>query len=147
MKNRKGMVLSLASLATSLGLVGAGLAFARDDESKLHKAMEKVQAANGKITKNLRTPAAFKKGQKDVVDAAKELSKIGKEVRDEKEPAKEQKKDQKEWTKLMDDYIKACDDFAEAAGKSDATQPATKDNYKKVTATCTACHKDFRKED
>jgi len=147
MKSRKGIALASTALASALMFAGVTLATAPDEDSKTHKAMEQVQVKNAFIVKNLKTAAVFKKNQKEIAENAKALSKLGKDVRDETEPAKEAKKDQKDWTKLMDDYVKACDDFAEFVGKSDTTQATAKDKFKPVTATCAACHKDFRKDD
>lgn len=147
MKNRKLTILALTALATGVGFAGYSMALAGDDDSPLHKAMEQVQAKNAFILKNLKTPALFKKNQKEIVDSAKALSTLGKSVRDEVGPAKEMKKDQKEWTTLMDSYVKESDAFAEAVAKPDMTQAVAKDKFKAVTASCTACHTPFRKDD
>ena len=147
MKNRKLTILALTALATGVGFAGYSMALAGDDDSPLHKAMEQVQAKNAFILKNLKTPALFKKNQKEIVDSAKALSTLGKSVRNEVGPAKEMKKDQKEWTTLMDSYVKESDAFAEAVAKPDMTQAVAKDKFKAVTASCTACHTPFRKDD
>lgn len=147
MLNRKGSVLALTALATGLGAAGFSLALAADEDSKLHKAMESVQAKNAFIVKNLKTAAVFKKNQKEIVEAAKALATLGKDVRDETEAAKEAKLPQAKWTELMDSYIKESETFAEETGKSTANQADAKTAYKKVTATCAACHKDFRKDE
>ncbi len=146
MSIRKGSALAVTAMATALGF--AGFAFATsDDESKLHKAMEQVQAKNSFIVKNVRTAAVFKKSQKEVVEAAKALAQLGKDTRDETEPAKEKKKPQEDWTKLMDAYITECEKFAETAGKADAQQADVKKAYTAVSGTCAACHKDFRPDE
>ena len=147
MKNRKLTILALTALATGLGFAGYSMALAGDDDSPLHKAMEQVQAKNAFILKNLKTPALFKKNQKEIAESAKALATLGKSVRDEMGPAKEMKKDQREWTTLMDSYVKESDAFAEAVAKPDMTQVVAKDKFKAVTATCTACHTPFRKDD
>ena len=147
MKIRKASLLVLTALSTGLGFAGYNLAVAGDDDSPLHKAMEQVQAKNAFILKNLKTPVLFKKNQKEISDNAKALATLGKSVRDVTEPAKEAKKDQGEWTKLMDSYVKEADSFADLVAKPDTTQAVAKDKFKAVTATCTACHTPFRKED
>jgi cytochrome c556 len=146
MKSRKLSILALTALVTGLGSAGYSLASA-DDETPLHKAMEGVQAKNAFIVKNLKTPALFKKNQKEIADSAKALSTLGKSVRDDTEAVKKEKKTQKEWTDLMDAYIKESDAFATAVSAGDAAQPAAKEKFKSVTATCAACHAVFRKED
>ncbi len=146
MKSRKGSVLALTALAVTL-CAGLSLAVARDDDSKLHKAMEKVNKHNGTITKNIRAAAAFKKNQKEVVDAAKGQAKIGKEFREEAVPTKDGKEDKKMWTELMDSFVKESESFAETAEKSDAKQADVKEAYKKVTAACSACHGKFKPEE
>jgi cytochrome c556 len=144
MKIRKGYAL----VFSALGLAGFGLAVASDDEpTKLHKTMEEVQVKNAFIVKNMKTAAVFKKNQKEIAESAKKLAELGKSVRGETEPAKEQKKEQKDWETLMDAYVKASEDFATEVAKADMTQPKAKDAFKTVTATCAACHKDFRPED
>ena len=147
MNHRKTSILALTALATGLGFAGYNMALANDDDSPLHKAMEQVQAKNAFILKNLKTPALFKKNQKEIAESAKALATLGKSVRDEMGPAKEMKKDQREWTTLMDSYVKESDAFAEAVAKPDMTQAVATDKFKAVTATCTACHTPFRKDD
>jgi cytochrome c556 len=147
MKIRKLPILAVTAFATGLGYTGYSLAMTGDDETPLHKAMEAVQAKNAFIVKNLKTPVLFKKNQKEIAENAKALTTLGKSVRDDTEAAKKEKKTQKEWTDLMDSYIKESESFATAVAASDAAQPAAKDKFKSVTATCAACHAVFRKED
>ena len=148
MKSRKGTALALTALVTSLGYAGFSLALADDDDkSKLHKTMEMVQAKNSVIVKGVRNEANFRKSQKDVAEAAKELVKLGKDVRDETGPAKNEKKDQKAWTDLMDDFIKESDAFAEEVGKDGMKGADAKTKYRDVSKTCSACHEIFRKEE
>ena len=84
---------------------------------------------------------------------AKNLGQAQKEFKDgisagqKDEAAKEAKQPQAKWTELMDNYIKESETFAEESGKSTATQVDAKAAYKKVTATCAACHKDFRPDE
>lgn len=131
-----------AALATVL-LTASGLSFA-DDDSPLHKLMEKVNAKNNAITKAVRTPVAYKKAQKDLAAYADDLAKLGKEARDMKSAAEKQKKSVGEWTKLMDDYVKSCEEFKDVVSKSETGQAEAKSAHGKVKATCTACHNVFR---
>ena len=147
MKIRKRSIFALTAIGSSFGLASFTLAMAGDDDSPLHKAMEQVQAKNAFIVKNLKTPAVFKKNQKEIAESAKALVTLGKSVRDVTEPAKESKKSQQLWTDLMDAYVKEADDFATEVAKPDVTQVDAKKKYTAVTGTCAACHKDFRKDD
>ena len=98
--------LSTLAVATALAAFGftalAGQDFGKDDASPLHKLMEKVQVQNATILKGVRNPVQFKKSQEDVVKAAEELGKLGKEAKDFTEPAKAQKQ---RWQKGMPDTI------------------------------------------
>ena len=146
MQIRKRSVFALTALAFSFGLAGFSLAIAGDDDSPLHKSMEQVNAKNIFIVKNLKTPANFKKNQKEIAESAKALATLGKSVRDETEPAKEAKKSQKLWTDLMDAYVTEADLFATEVVKPDMTQAEAKKKFSAVAGTCTACHKEFRKD-
>ena len=137
---------TLAAAVTAVTLAASGLALA-DDDSPLHKLMEKVSANNNAITKGVRTAVAYKKAQKDLASRAEELVKLGKEARGETEPAKKQKKSQAEWTKLMDDYITEAEALHSVLAKSETTQVQAKAAHKKVKASCTACHNVFRVDD
>lgn len=139
---------TLAAAVTAVTLAATGLSFA-DEDSPLHKAMEKVTAKNNLITKGVRTPVAFKKMHKDVVAAAEELVKLGKSTRDDKESATKQKKSQAEWTKLMDDYIAKAEVLHTVASKGSTKkdQEDTKKAHTAVKATCASCHNVFRIED
>jgi cytochrome c556 len=136
--------MTLAAAMTAVTVVFTGFSLADDQDSPLHKLMERVNAKNLVITKGVRTPVAYKKAQKDVADAATELAKLGKDARKETGPAKAQKKTQTEWEKLMDDYIKKAEGLAEVTGKPSATQVEAKSAHNAVKATCTACHNVFR---
>ncbi len=155
MKIRKLTLLAATLCTFVLSAVGLSTLRAQDfgegkDETKTHKVMEKVQVEHAKILKGVRNPASFRKSKDDVAAAAKELVKLGKEVRNETDAAKEAKdvKDaQKKWTDLMDAYIKEADSFAAAVAKPDADQTDVKNSYKTVTKTCGDCHDVFRVEE
>ncbi len=144
MIRRKGAILALTSFA-AVGV--AAIVFADDEESKLKKTMESIQAKSSLILKNTKNAAAYAKGKKDVATAAEALIKLGKEVRDDTDAAKEQKQPQSKWTELMDAYIKEAEDFSKVAGKDDAKQADVKKAWNNVSASCSACHKIFRKDD
>lgn len=145
MPKRKGTVLAATAIAAAL--MATGYSVARDEDSPLHKIMEKVQVKNAAILKGVRNQVNFKKSQKDIVAAAKDLNKYAKEAKelppDEAKPAEMKAK----WNALMDDFIKEAGDFGDAAEKDDAQQLAIKNQYKKVQKTCTDCHKVFRPDD
>lgn len=145
MKNRKGSVLALAALLTAMGFAGFALAEPRDE--KLHKAMEQVRDKNAFIAKNIRSEANFKKNKQGVVDAAKALTKIGKDFREADVADKTGKKNPKAWTAFMDAYIKETEKFAEDAAKDGAKQPDVKKAYANVSGTCTKCHDVYREEE
>lgn len=150
MKSRKFSVLAGAMIATAAAALGVNAVAAReghDDDSPLHTIMEKVQAEHSKVLKAVRNPASYKKAQAEVATAAKALVQLGKDSREFTEPAKEQKQPQEKWTELVDLYVKESQGFADLVAKPETEQPAAKDGYKKVQATCTACHDVFRKED
>lgn len=137
---------TLAAAVTAVFFAAAGLSFA-DEDSPLHKLMEKVSAKNNAITKGVRTGPAFKKAQKDLASYADEMIKLGKEAREDKGPAEKQKKTLAEWTKLMDDYIAKTESFRQVVAKSDAKQAEAKSAHNQVKASCTACHNVFRVEE
>lgn len=148
MLSRKGFVLASTTLATMMmGVAGISMAMADDDETKVHKAMEAVQAKNSFVVKNIRTAVAFKKSQKEVVEAAKALAQLGKDVRDETVLDKNNKENKKLWVELIDSYVKESEAFAEIAAKDGADQPTVKKAFGAVGATCAACHKDFRPDE
>ena len=155
MKIRKLSLLAATLFAFVLSAAGLSTLSAQDfgddkEATKTHKVMEKVQVEHAKILNGVRNPAMFRKSKDDVVAAAKELAKLGKEVRDETDSAKAAKdvKDaQKKWAELMDVYVKEAESFAALAAKPDADQQKVKTAYKTVTKTCGDCHDVFRKED
>jgi len=136
-----GFVVTMLSTVFVVGLVIA------DEKSKTHLAMEKIQIRHTAILKTVKNAANFKKGQKDVVTAAEEISKIAKTVRDETEPATAKKQPQAKWTAYMDALIKETDGFSKAAGKSDADQGTLKKAYNAVSKACSDCHHDFKEEE
>lgn len=144
--NRKWIVLT--ALMSSVALVGAGFTLADDDDdSPVHKIMEKVQKENLAITKAVRTAASFKKAGKDVPKHAEALVKLAKEAREHKEPAEKQKQPFEKWTQLMDAFIQTTEQFSKDAEKSGVEQMQVKAAYKGVTKKCQDCHTIFRVED
>lgn len=144
---RKFTALIVSFASTSLLLAGISLAQDKED-SELHKIMEKVQASNGAILKAYRTAVSWKKDQKKASEAAEALVKLGKEAKPlGAEPIKAQKKTQKEWDDLMDSFVKEAEGFVKVAGKDGMTNVEAKKSYRKVSASCTACHEVFRIEE
>jgi cytochrome c556 len=141
---RKWITLVAMMFAVALSATGLTLA---SEKSKLEEIMEKVNAKNVLITKGLRTPAAYKKAQKEVLASAEDLIKLAKEAREEKGPAEKQKKTYEEWTKLMDDFIKKSEDLKVIAESSAGTHEKAKAAHAAIKASCANCHKDFRVED
>ena len=138
---------TLAAAVTAVCLTATAFAFADDDDSPLHKLMEKVTAKNNAIGKGVRTAVAYKKAQKDLPALADELIKLGKDARAFTEPAVKQKKSQTEWVKLMDDFVKKTDDFKGVVSKANASQAEAKSAHNVVKASCTACHNVFKVDD
>jgi len=138
---------TLAAALTAVILTATGLSVAADEDSPLHKIMEKVTAKNNAVTKGVRTAVAFKKAQKDLPALADELIALGKEARPFTEPAKKQKKSQAEWEKLMDDYVQKTEAFKGVVSKSGVSQAEAKSAHNVVKASCTACHNVFKVED
>ncbi len=140
----------LATVATAVALMATEASFADDENSPLHKLMEKVGSKSNAIKKAIRTPVAYKKDRDAVVKHADELIELGKQAREMKESVEKQKKTMAEWQKLCDDFIKKSTEFKEFAEKSGTTkndQEATKKAYASVNTSCTACHNVFRVED
>ena len=97
--------------------IATGLSLGQDQEKKdkehetpLGKIMEKVQKHNIALTKATRTPAAFKKSQKDVEKLAKEMVKLAKDARplsqDYLKNAKDEPNPKKKWEEIMDAFAK-----------------------------------------
>lgn len=144
--NRKWSVLG--GTVAVVALLAATLPAADDDESPLHKIMEKVQASNSTIVKGVRTAVSYKKAQSDVARASEEMVKLAKDAKPLGDgPAKAQKKPVEDWNKLADDFVKQAQDFSVLAAKADTTQVQAKDGYKAVQKSCTACHEVFRVEE
>jgi cytochrome c556 len=147
--NRKWATLAVMTIVSAFAAAGFSLA-QEEDDSPLHKIMEKVQSENGKITKGIRNPVMFRKSQKDVVTAAENLVKLAKEAKPLSDVAKENKDIEepvKKYDELSADFIKEAEDFHKFVSDEKVEQKAAKDAYKKVTKTCTACHDLFRPEE
>jgi cytochrome c556 len=141
--------IALAVTLMSSAMVVAGIAIADDEkETPLGKVMEQVQGKHVLIMKTYKTAATWKKGQKDATSAAEDLVKFGKEAKPlGGDVIKKMKKTQKEWDEKMDTFLKEADNFAKVSGKSTTTNAQAKDAYKKVSASCTSCHNDFRSDE
>ena len=140
----------LATVATAVALTATGATFADDENSPLHKLMEKVGSKSNAIKKATRTPVAYKKDHEAIVKHADELIELGKQAREMKEAVEKQKKPMAEWQKLNDDFIKKSTEFKEFVEKSGTTkndQEAAKKSYTFVAASCTACHEAFKDKD
>jgi cytochrome c556 len=138
--------ISLAVMsAVSVAL--AGISMADDEDSPLHKLMEKVNTTGNAIKKATRTVVAYKKSQAELPKLADEMIKLATEAKKFKEPSEKQKKQYSEWEKLCDDWIKETEKFKELVAKPTTKQEAAKKAYNSVNTTCTDCHKVFRVED
>ncbi|MEJ7638186.1 MAG: hypothetical protein WKF75_09490, partial [Singulisphaera sp.] len=144
MKNRKGSILALTTLAVGLGFAGLGLA-AADDESPLHKAMEGVQAKNAFILKNLKTAAVFKKNQKEIAQSATALATRARACATPR--SHQEKKKARALDQVHGRLRQGVRDLRRGRRQEETTQADAKTKFKVVTATCTACHKEFRPED
>ncbi len=111
-----------------------------DDETPLHKLMVKVQQSNTTILGGTRNAANYKKKQEDVVKAAEELAKLGKEAKKFTEPAKEKKKEQKDWEDKSDAFVKEVEKFSALLADKATDQAKAKAAYKDVGKKCTECH-------
>src|SRR5262245_25788238 len=102
-----------AAFGTTLSIAVVTAAVAgpvTDDETPLHKVLEKVNINNTAILKGTRSAANYAKGQKDVAKAADELSKLSKEAKGlGDEAVKAQKKTMDEWNKLAEALIVETD--------------------------------------
>ena len=142
--NRKWTILGAVMAAVALSV--AGFSLADDDDSPIHKLMEKVNSKNAAINKSVRTPVAWAKDGKKAADNADELTKLFKEAREMKESSAKQKKPFDLWQKLMDEQIKETETFA-ALARTNPKQAEAKAAFEKVKKACAECHKDFRVED
>jgi cytochrome c556 len=145
---RKLPIVLAAMCATALIGVGLSAQGARqDDESPLHKIMEKVQANNVSILKGVRTAVNYKKSQGEVADAAKQLVELGKQAKPlGAEPAKKENQPISKWEALNDAFVKEAQAYAELLAKKDTDQKTAKASYKTVQKSCTDCHDVFRKD-
>jgi cytochrome c556 len=147
--NRKCVATAVTLLSAALFLTGLSLA---DEDSPLHKAMEKVQAKNAVITKAYRSTATFAKGQKDASAAADELVKLAKEAKGyyeyvSKDVKADPKASKEKWEGFMDEFIKEAGTYAKLMAKPDTKQAQAKEGYKAVSKTCSNCHDIFRKDE
>ena len=147
--NRKWATLAVMTFLSAFVVAGFTLA-QEEDESPLHKIMEKVQSENGKITKGVRNAVMFKKSQKDVVTAAENLVKLAKEAKPLNDVAKENTEVEdavKKYEEFSANFTKEAEDFHKFVSGDNVDQKEAKAEYKKVTKTCTTCHDVFRIED
>lgn len=135
----------MGGTVAAIAVLAAGFSVADDDDSPLHKVMEQVQKDNTTITKGVRNAVMYKKSQAEVLKAAEDLVKQGKDAKPLGDgPAKAQKKTVEDWNKLSDEFIKQADEFVSLLGKKDTDQAKAKEGYKSVSKSCTACHDVFR---
>jgi len=142
-------ILLVPSLVVVVG-IGNQLSLADDHETPLGKIMEQVQKHNITITKGTRNATTYKKSQKDVAKAAKELVKLSKEAKpftDYLKNAKDAENPQQKWDEIMDAFTKYSEELAEKAADETATQKDVKDVFQNVKKTCSDCHTVFRVED
>lgn len=146
---RKWMVFAL-SAGVLISIAGAGFAPADDEETELGKLMEKVQKHNNTIKKGVRNLPSFKKMQKDVAKASKELAKLAKESKDSKDALKKAKNEadpQKKWNELSAAFIEKSAKLSEVAGKADPSYDDTKSAFSAVSKSCADCHGVFKVND
>jgi cytochrome c556 len=138
--------------AVLLVTAGAGVSLVaafHDDDTPLGKLMEKVNKANGVITKGTRSKVNYNKAQKDVVTKAKELAKLAKEAKPFKDAlkhAKDEAEPQKKWDLLMDEFEKSSVKLSEVAEKPDSYDDAKKE-FATVKKSCVDCHKIFKNDE
>ncbi|HMB05789.1 MAG TPA: hypothetical protein VKP69_18890 [Isosphaeraceae bacterium] len=147
----------LAGTMASITALTVGISMADDEESPLHKIMERVNENNSAINKGIRNALKFQQAQKDVVARAEELvvlAKKAKPIKDAVKKAKDVPDADAKWDKYMDDFEKAADNLAKVAAKSFATgeqakkvQEEAKKEHTAVKKRCTECHNVFRVEE
>jgi hypothetical protein len=145
---RKWMVLAAAMV--SVTTLSVGISMADDEDSPLHKLMEKVNAKNLVITKGVRNPAGFAKAQKDVVTSAEDLAKLAKEAGDMKDAVKKAKGVENadaKWNEFITAFATSSENMAKVAGKSGVTQVEAKEAHAAVKKSCAECHKIFKKDE
>jgi cytochrome c556 len=152
--NRKWTGIALAAFLVVASGIGVNLSSAQDQEEQetpLGKIMEKVQKHNTAITKGTRNVAAYKKSQKDVEKAARDLAKLAKEAKPLRanylKNAKSEADPVKKWDEIMDAFAKSSTELADATGKDSTTQKEAKDLFQAVKKSCSECHTVFRVED
>jgi cytochrome c556 len=141
----------LAAVMVSAGVLTVGISMADDEDSPLHKLMERVNAKNLAITKGVRTAVAFKKAQPDVVAAAEEITKLAKEAKglgkDHVKKAKDVPDAATKWNELMDAFASSSDNLAKVAAKPSTKQEEAKSAHAALKKVCTDCHTVFRIEE
>ena len=146
---RKWMFLAAAMI--SVGVLTVGVAGADDEDSPLHKLMERVNKKNLAITKGVRTAPQFKKAQSEVVTAAEDLTKLAKEARelgkDTVKKAKDVPNAATKWNELMDQFASTSENLVKVAGMPSAKQEEAKAAHAAVKKACTDCHTIFRIEE
>ncbi|WP_422930773.1 cytochrome c [Singulisphaera sp. PoT] len=146
---RKWMVLAVTM--ASVSVLAAGLSFADDDDSPVHKLMEKVGSKSNAIKKATRTAPAYKKAQKDLAKVADELIELAKEskklAKEAAAKAKGVKDGEKKWEELNDAWTKKLEEFAATIAKPETDQAKAKSAWGTVNQSCTDCHEVFRVED
>jgi cytochrome c556 len=146
---RKWMVFAL-SAGVLVAIAGSTFSVADDEETELGKIMEKVNKQNNTIKKGIRTEITFKKQQKDVAKAAKEMLKLAKEAKPLKDAlgkAKGEANPQQKWNELMDAFIEQSEKMKDMAGKPEPEFGDTKKAFAGVTKACADCHQVFRVDD
>ena len=144
--NPKWTVLTV--IAAAVALLASGPSLAQDEPSPLAKIMEKVGLTSSVITKAVRTPVSYLKGQQDVVTGAQELAKLADEARVQTsavEKAKDVPDAAAKWNGLLDQLIATSTALAKVAGTGTFAE-AKKANMA-VKGVCTECHSVFRIED
>ncbi|MDE2508085.1 MAG: cytochrome c [Planctomycetota bacterium] len=144
--------LTTAAVTTLVASVLAGASISADEDSPLHKIMEKVQAKSGAIRKATRTPAQWKKDAKKAAESAEAIVKLAKETKPMTDAAKKVKdpavKDPAAlWAKMSDDFLKAAEEMVKVAKDSKTSAPDAKTAFGTLNNTCGACHKVFRIEE
>jgi cytochrome c556 len=146
---RKWIVFAL-SAGVLVSIAGAGFSFADDEDSELHKVMEKVNKETNVVKKGIRTLPTYKKAQKDVAKGSKALVKLAKEakpLKDALSKAKNESNPQKKWDELMDAFIDSSGKLNDEAGKTTPVYDDVKKAYTTMYKTCTECHTVFRIEE
>jgi len=146
---RKWMILAAAMF--SMTALTVGFATADDEDSPLHKLMERINKKSNDIGKAARTAVAYKKAQKDVATHAEDLVKLSKDATplgtDVIKKAKDVANAQGKWKDLMSSFTTSAENLAKVASKADAKQEEVKSAHTAVKKVCTECHNIFRVEE